>query len=79
MQTTNEYPEGNDRSKHDRDVRENLFVFHFIDRIKHQLCIFCGVAPAEMGGCAACLEAKRQKRIAEAGYDYYADFDGREL
>lgn len=79
MQTTNEYPEGGDRSKNDADVRENLFVFHFIDRIKRQLCIFCGEVSAPMGGCTACLEAKRQKRIAEAGYDYYADFDWREF
>jgi hypothetical protein len=79
MHTTNEYPEHNDRSKYDLDVREHLFIFHFVDRIKHQLCIFCGVVPAPLGGCPACLEARRHKRIAEAGYDYYADFDWREL
>ena len=63
-----------DKSKH--DYRDQLFLLQLAHRVTNRLCIYCGEVElliATEGACSRCKEACRQKRIAEAGYDYYED------
>jgi hypothetical protein len=67
--TANEEPPRNDHESLEQ-VRERLFLWRLTERARRQVCIICGEVPA-IGACKSCNEARRQKRIAEAGYDYY--------
>lgn len=69
ISAANEEP-GNDHSRHEPAIRTQLFLLQLSHRASHGLCIYCGEVKA-MGACKPCKEARRQKRIAEAGYDYY--------